>query len=411
MKTRDIFQESYTALAANKVRTALTMLGIVIGIGSVIAMVGIGQGAQGSIEANIQSIGSNLITVSSGVQRTTGAAVSGGLGSAQTLTQEDADALKEELTNIKAVSPELSRRYQVTAKGTNTNTQVIGAETGYPTVRNLNIDSGSFLNDEQVKNASKVAVLGPTTRDTLFGEGTDPIGQTIRINGTQFKVIGVTQAKGGSGFTNQDDMIFVPISASQRYLVGLSASGKAYVSSIAVSAENPEVMTEVQNQVTQIMLQRHNMSDIATADFTVQNQSDLVSAASSVTETLTILLASIAGISLLVGGIGIMNMMLTTVTERTREIGLRKAIGATRSDINFQFLTEAIILTFVGGGIGVIFGWAVSLIASNFGITSQIDYTSVLLAFGVSAGIGVIFGYYPARRASRLNPIEALRYE
>lgn len=415
MKTSDIFQESYSALAANKVRTALTMLGIVIGIGSVIAMVGIGQGAQGSIEANIQSIGSNLITVSAGVQRTTGAAVSGGLGSAQTLTQDDADALadalKEELTNIKDVSPELSRRYQVTAKGTNTNTQVMGAETGYLTVRNLNIDSGSFLSDEQVKNASKVAVLGPTTRDTLFGEGTDPIGQTIRINGTQFKVIGVTQAKGGSGFTNQDDMIFVPISASQRYLVGLSASGKAYVSSIAVSAENPVVMTEVQNQVTQIMLQRHNMSDITTADFTVQNQSDLVSAASSVTETLTILLASIAGISLLVGGIGIMNMMLTTVTERTREIGLRKAIGATRSDINFQFLTEAIMLTFVGGGTGVVFGWVVSLIASNFGITSQIDYTSVLLAFGVSAAIGVIFGYYPARRASRLNPIEALRYE
>lgn len=411
MKTSDIFQESYSALAANKVRTVLTMLGIVIGIGSVIAMVGIGQGAQGSIEANIQSIGSNLITVSSGVQRTSGAAVSGGLGSAQTLTQEDANALKEELTNVKAVSPELSRRYQVTAKGTNTNTTVLGAETGYSTVRNVSIGSGSFLSDEQVKNASKVAVLGPTTRDTLFGEGSDPIGQIIRINGNQFKVIGVTQAKGGSGFTNQDDMIFVPISASQRYLVGLSASGKAYVSSIAISAISPEVMTDVQNQATQIMLQRHNMSDIATADFTVQNQSDLVSAASSVTQTMTILLAAIAGISLLVGGIGIMNMMLTTVTERTREIGLRKAIGATRSDINFQFLTEAIMLTFVGGGFGVVFGWAASLIASKFGITSQVDYTSVLLAFGVSAGIGVIFGYYPARRASRLNPIEALRYE
>lgn len=411
MKTRDIFQESYSALVANKVRTILTMLGIVIGIGSVIAMVGIGAGAQGSIEANIQSIGSNLITVSSGAQRTPGSFVNAGQGSAQTLTQEDADALKNELTNIKEVSPELSRRFQVTAKGTNTNTQVMGAETGYPMVRNVNIDSGSFISDEQVKNASKVAVLGPTTRDTLFGEGSDPIGQIIRINGNQFKVIGVTQAKGGSGFTNQDDMIFVPISASQRYLVGLSASGKAYVSSIAVSAENPEVMTEVQNQVTQIMLQRHNMSDIATADFTVQNQSDLVSAASSVTQTLTLLLASIAGISLLVGGIGIMNMMLTTVTERTREIGLRKAIGATRSDINFQFLTEAIILTFVGGGIGIIFGWAISLLSSRFGITSQIDYSSILLAFGVSAGIGVVFGYYPARRASMLNPIEALRYE
>lgn len=411
MKTRDIFEESYSALIANKIRTMLTMLGIIIGIGSVIAMVGIGQGAQGSIEANIQSIGSNLITVSSGAQRTPGSFVSGGLGSAQSLTQDDVDALRTQLTNIKALDAELSRRYQVTAKGTNTNTQVMGTDSGYTTVRNVQIATGSFISDEQVKNSSKVAVLGPTTSTTLFGEGSDPIGQTIRINGTQFKVIGVTQAKGGSGFTNQDDMIFVPVSTSQRYLVGLSGSGKAYVSSVAISAINASAMTDVQNQATQIMLRRHNMSDLTTADFTIQNQSDLVSAASSVTQTLTILLASIAGISLLVGGIGIMNMMLTTVTERTREIGLRKAIGATRADINFQFLTEAILLTFAGGVIGIIFGWAVSLLTARFGITSQISFTSVLLAFGVSAGIGVVFGYYPARRASRLNPIEALRYE
>lgn len=411
MKVRDLFQESYSALAANKVRTTLTMLGIVIGIGSVIAMVGIGAGAQGSIEANIQSIGSNLITVSSGAQQTPGSSVRNGLGSAQTLTQGDADALRAELINIKALDAELSRRLQVTAKGTNTNTQIMGTDSGYTTVRNVNIDSGSFISEEQVLNASKVAVLGPTTRNTLFGEGSDPIGQTIRISGNQFKVIGVTQTKGGSGFTNQDDMIFIPVSAAQRYLVGLNASGKAYVSSIAISATSAAVMTNVQNQATQIMLQRHNISDISTADFTVQNQSDLVSAASSVTNTLTILLASVAGISLLVGGIGIMNMMLTTVTERTREIGLRKAIGATRGDINFQFLTEAILLTFIGGIFGIIFGWVTSLIALRFGITSKISFSSILIAFSVSAAIGVVFGYYPARRASRLNPIEALRFE
>jgi putative ABC transport system permease protein len=411
MKTKDLFQESYRALTVNKVRTTLTMLGIVIGIGSVIVMVGIGQGAQGSIEASIQSVGSNLITVVPGASRGSGNFVSGGLGSAQSLTQDDVDALKFQLSDVQAVAPELSRRYQVTAKGTNTNTQVMGTDSAYPTVRNLNMSSGSFVSDEQAGNASKVAVLGPTVRDTLFGEDSDPIGQTIRISGTQFKVIGVTQSKGGSGFNNQDDMIFIPVTAAQRYLVGDSAAGKAYVSSIAVSAVSSEAMESVQTQVMQIMLQRHNFSDLTAADFTVINQSDLVSAASSVTQTLTLLLASIAGISLLVGGIGIMNMMLTTVTERTREIGLRKAIGARRADINLQFLTEAVLLTFTSGVIGVGFGWLASILAGRFGVASQITYSSVLLAFGVSAAIGVVFGYYPARRASRLNPIEALRFE
>ncbi len=411
MQVSDLFKESYSALTVNKARTTLTMLGIVIGIGSVIAMVGIGSGAQASIQANIQSIGSNLITVSSGAQRGPGSFVSGGAGSAQTITNDDAKALKQQLTQINAIDSELTRRYQITAKGTNTNTQVIATDSQYPTVRNLNMASGSFISDEQVATAAKVAVLGPSVRDDLFGAGVDPIGQTIRISASQFKIIGVSASKGGSGFFNQDDTVFIPVSTAQRYLVGPNASGKLYVSTIAISASSADAMTAVQAQATQIMLQRHNISDPASADFNVQNQSDLISAASSVTKTLTILLASIAGISLLVGGIGIMNMMLTTVTERTREIGLRKAIGATRSDINFQFLTEAIMLTFFGGIIGIVLGWALSLLASRFGITSQISLSSILLAFGVSAGIGVIFGYYPARRASRLSPIEALRYE
>ncbi len=229
------------------------------------------------------------------------------------------------------------------------------------------------------------------------------------INSQQFTVIGVTVSKGGSGFTNQDDMVFIPVTVMQHYMVGPNADGLPYLSTVSISADNANDMNVVQQEVTNLLLQRH---DESTADFTVQNQADIVSAASSVTETFTILLASVAGISLLVGGIGIMNMMLTTVTERTREIGLRKAIGATRKDINFQFLTEAILLTFVGGTIGIIFGWLAALGAKAFGgIASQVTLSSVLLAFGVSAVIGVVFGYYPARRASKLNPIEALRFE
>ncbi len=412
MKTSDIFEESYSALTVNKVRTSLTMLGIIIGIGSVIAMVAVGQGAQATIAANIASIGSNLIIVSPGAQRGPGVTVSAGLGSSQSLTMADEQAVAQQVTLAQAVDPELSKRYQVTAKGTNTNTTVLGTDQNYPTVRNLTIDTGSFITAQEVTDLAKVAVLGPTTRDDLFGVGASAIGQTIKINSIEFKVIGITTAKGGSGFTNQDDRIYIPISVSQHYLTGPNADGQPYVSNIAVSAQSANDMSTVQQEVTDVLLQRHKISDPTQADFTVQNQADIVSAASSVTGTFTLLLASIAGISLVVGGIGIMNMMLTTVTERTREIGLRKAIGATRSDINLQFLTEAILLTFIGGTIGILFGWLLAFLLSHFaGTTTSVSTSSILLAFGVSAGIGLVFGYYPARRASKLNPIEALRFE
>lgn len=403
----DLFEETYSALLVNKARSGLTILGIVIGIASVIAMVSIGQGAKGTIESSIQSLGSNLIIVMPGVQGGFGAGVSAGRGSAQSLTLEDSEAILQEVSSVQAVSPELSGRYQITAKGTNTNTQVLGTSPSYLQVRNVQIESGSFISDQNIKTLDKVAVLGPTTRDDLFGEGTDPIGQTIRIKGINFKVIGVTKEKGGSGFNNQDDMIFIPVTTAQKFL-----SGNDYVGSIGVQATSQELMADMQTQITSLLLSRHNISNPELADFSTLNQADIISAASSVTDTFTILLAAVAGISLIVGGIGIMNMMLTTVTERTREIGLRKAIGAKSKDISSQFLAESVLLTLAGGFLGICLGWTISFLVSRFGgIATSISLYSILLAFGVSAAIGITFGYYPASRAAKLNPIEALRYE
>lgn len=408
MKIPDLMEETYIALSTNKARSALTILGIVIGIASVIAMTAIGNGAKASIQSSITSAGSNLLYVTPGMQRGVGMQVSSGRGSAQTLTMDDSEAIRTDIPLAKAVSPELSRRYQVTTKGTNTNTQVVGSTQYYPEVRNVEIAQGSFISEMDVKGQTKVAVIGPTTRDDLFGtDAEDAVGQIIRINNIQFKVIGVTLAKGGSGFQNPDDAVYVPITTAQRYL-----SGDKYVSTIAVQAAEAEEMTTIQQQITELLLQRHKISDAASADFSVMNQADMVATASNIASTFTTLLASIAGISLLVGGVGIMNMMLTNVTERTREIGLRKAIGAEESDISKQFLLESVMLTFIGGAIGITVGWILAWIVQYMGVTStKMTLDTILLAFGVSAAIGIIFGYYPARRASKLNPIVALRFE
>ncbi|MFH0829132.1 MAG: ABC transporter permease [Candidatus Kerfeldbacteria bacterium] len=406
MMVGDLFTETYAALSGNKVRSGLTMLGIVIGISSVIALVGVGQGATSSVTSSISSLGTNLLTVSPGASRNAGL-VSGGFGSATTLTKTDAEAIRTELQNIDAVAVELSRRYQVTYKGNNTNTQVIGTESSYAGIRNVSIASGTFITDQQVKDYTKVAVIGPTVRDDLFGEGTDPIGMTIKINKIQFKIVGLTTTKGGAGFNNPDQYIYVPVSAAQRFL-----AGKTSISSIDVQASSQKTTSTVKQDITALLLERHNISDSTLADFTVVNQADLVSSLSSVTNTLSILLGSIAGISLLVGGIGIMNMMLTSVTERTREIGLRKAVGAKSSDISMQFLAEAVTLTFIGGIVGILLGWGVAFGVTKAGlVTAKVTWTSVGMAFGVAALVGIIFGFYPARRAARLKPIEALKYE
>ena len=406
MLITDLLEETYFAISANKARSSLTILGIVIGIGSVIAMISIGQGAAGSIESSIQSMGSNLITVMPGFQQSF-SHVSASRGSAQTLTIEDAEAIAQKIPNVQAVAPELSQRYQVVFKGENTNTQIVGTVSVYPSVKNIEIAQGSFISDQNVRSTSKVAVLGPTTRDDLFGEGINPIGQTVRISGINFKVIGLTQSKGGTGFGSQDDIVFIPITTAQRFLAGVN-----YISIISVQVESSQAMAQVQAGITNLLLRLHNIGDPQMADFNTLSQQDILTAASSITNTMTILLAAIAGISLVVGGIGIMNMMMTTVTERTREIGLRKAIGAKRADISLQFLAEAGMLTFLGGVVGIIQGSGLAYgVTFLTGIATKISLFSIILAFSVSAGIGIVFGYYPAQKAAKLNPIEALRYE
>ena len=402
----DLIQETSLSIFSNKARSGLTILGIVIGIASVITMIAIGQGAQASIESSIRSIGSNLLTIIPGAQTAPGKMVSSGRGSAQSLTLEDVRTI-EEIKSIKAIAPEISSGYQIIGKGTNTYTSVIGTTFSYLQVKNIEIEIGSFVSDQDIIRISKVIVLGPVTRDDLFGENIDPIGKKVKINQIIFTVIGVTKSKGGSGFANQDDIAFIPLSTAKSYL-----TGEDYLSAINVEVKSEDLMTSTEEEITSLLLASHNISDPLDADFSIFNQADILETVSQATGIFTVFLGAIASISLIVGGIGIMNMMLTTVTERTREIGLRKAIGAKDNEIGLQFLFEAILLTFIGGILGILIGCALSLIIAKFStIDAVIAPWSIFLAFSVSALIGIIFGYYPARRAAKLSPIEALRYE
>ena len=402
MKFIDIANETYSSLSANKVRSGLTMLGIVIGIASVIAMVSIGNGAKASIQSSIEGLGSNLLTIIPGVVQPGRGIVSSGRGASQTLKNEDADIIKN-IDGVLYISPEVSSRFQVVANGNNTNTTITGATPDYMSVHNLTIANGNFITDANQRSIGRQAILGATVATDLFGDQ-DPLGKTIRINKINFNVIGILNAKGGTGFSGPDDMIFVPLSTMQKIL-----SGMDYLSMMAVSVTDKNQMAEVKNLITFALLEKHRVDE---ADFSIISQEDILGTLTTVIDTFTLFLAAIASISLLVGGIGIMNMMLTTVTERTKEIGLRKAIGAKKSDINTQFLSEAIVLTFIGGFLGIILGWLICLLVTSTGLVqTQVSLSSVLLAFGVSTAIGIVFGYYPARRAGMLNPIDALRYE
>jgi len=399
----DLFQETISAISANKTRSGLTILGIVIGIGSVIAMISIGQGATGQIQASIEGLGSNLLTIMPGAMRT--GVMMASRGTAQTLKENDIEVLKP-ISGVISVVPVNQRTFQVVApNGNNTRTNVIGASAEIFQVREISLESGSFFNDEQVRNISRVVVLGKNVAEDLFSEE-NSIGKIVRINGVNFKVIGVAAPKGGAMGSFFDDMIYLPITTMQKIL-----AKSEYLSSILIKIERKDLIPQVQAELISILAQKHRV-DPENPDFSVISQEDILGALNQITNTMTIFLASIAAISLIVGGIGIMNMMLTSVTERTREIGLRKAIGAKKSDITLQFLSEAVTLTFLGGIIGIILGgmlaWGISIFA---GISTKVSLFSILLAFGVSALIGIGFGYWPAKKAANLNPMEALRYE
>ena len=406
---RELWENVRSALRSlwqNRMRAVLTALGILIGVGAVIAMVSVGQGSTSQIQNRIQGLGSNLLTISAGSVSSGG--VRQGFGSASTLTYDDAIAIKTDIAGITGVSPEMNARVQARFLKNTWNTSVVGTTEDYPTVRNWPAASGAFFTEEDNRNKRTVAVLGQDVVTNLFGEGADPIGKVIKLGPVSFKVVGVLERKGtGGSFFSQDDTIIVPILTAQARF-----TGQRQIRSVAVSVDSKDAMASAKADIQVMLRERHKLAaDGSADDFTITSQEDILKTIQGVSQTMTLLLASIAGISLLVGGIGIMNIMLVSVTERTREIGIRKALGARRRDVLAQFLTEAIILSGIGGLLGWALGWGASRVISSLGTTTVVAPATVILAFGFSVAVGVFFGIYPANKASRMDPIQALRFE
>jgi putative ABC transport system permease protein len=395
---------SLRALRRNKMRSSLTALGIIIGVASVVALVAVGNGAQVQIQTQVAALGQNLLTVFAGSSRAGG--VNSGLGSASTITVSDATAIRTEVVDVAAVSPEVSSSAQAIANGRNWSTSIVGESPEYLAIRDWKLASGSMFSEREVRSAAKVAVLGSKTASELFGP-LNPLGQTVRIRNIPFVITGVLESKGAGIGQNQDDRILVPYSTAMRRL-----TGEHYLRSVNVQVASADRMEAAQQQIKALLRQRHGLKDGRDDDFNIFNQKDIADTVTSITSIITLLLGAIASISLLVGGIGIMNIMLVSVTERTREIGIRIAVGAQPGAIQMQFLIEAMTLSIFGGLVGVLMGIGAAKLVSVFAnFQAIVSIGSILLAFGVSLAIGVFFGFYPARKAAALDPIDALRYE
>jgi putative ABC transport system permease protein len=403
-----IIRIAFRALARNKSRAALTMLGIIIGVSAVIVMVSIGQGASATVQSQIESMGTNLLFVSAGAQNVGG--VRGGAGDANAgspLTVEDLEAIRREVPSVALVSPVVNSRAQLVAGNQNWSTQVQGVSDQFPEIRKWAVASGGFFTDSDVRSAARVIVVGQTIADNLF-PGQDAVGQTLRVSNMPFRVVGVMARKGQDPQgRDQDDAAFAPYTSVQKKLLGNTRVQVAYVSAVSQDATYT-----AQTQIADLLRQRHKLGPGASDDFTVRNMSDVAEAANETNNVMTMLLGSIAGVSLLVGGIGIMNIMLVSVTERTREIGIRMAIGARSSAVRTQFLIESIVLSLTGGATGIVLGVVVSVgVPLLLGWPTLVSTASIIGSVVFSAAVGIFFGYYPARKAAGLDPIEALRYE
>ena len=405
MRTAPVLKIAMQALLRHKVRSLLTMLGIIIGVGSVIAMVSLGQGAQKQVQDQIASMGTNMLIVSAGSQRMSGG-VRGGGGTASALTVEDAEAI-ETLSSVSQVSPSVTASVTLVQGNQNWTTRAEGVGPAWLSIRNRAVASGEFFSPSEIRSAARVTVIGQTVADQLFG-GADPVGQTIRVRNLPFRVVGVLERKGQSQWgQDQDDTLVVPYTTAMKKLLSTN-----YVPTIYVSAPSTEATFRAETEIAELLRQRHNIRTGQEDDFGVRNLTDIAEAAEQTTRVMTMLLGSIAGVSLLVGGIGIMNIMLVSVTERTREIGIRMAVGARSKHVEHQFLIESVVLGLAGGVVGIALGVGISYALSHvFNWPALISPVAVIVSAAFSMAIGVFFGYYPARKASSLDPIEALRFE